>query len=190
MSAGNLKPDNDKRPLWVCPDGTIILETSSEFYKQAYDFCIAIVEPESRLQQFHEYKIISASLYGAATAGLGAERVIKVLNMLCKSDVPEEVIRSIRRNTENVGKLKLYLKEGSVIVEGNTAHDLSTILRNHEVKQAVTGKLGEKRVLIEPTKMVIVRSEKVQRDQVSSRRFFWVGNLCKSILLGLGGQSL
>ena len=36
------------RPLWVCPDARIFLETFSPVYKQAYDFLIAIAEPVSR----------------------------------------------------------------------------------------------------------------------------------------------
>jgi hypothetical protein len=33
------------RPLWVCPDGRIFLESFSPIYKAAYDFLIAIAEP-------------------------------------------------------------------------------------------------------------------------------------------------
>ena len=36
-----------RRPLWVCPDGRIFLETFSPVYRQAYDFLIAIAEPVS-----------------------------------------------------------------------------------------------------------------------------------------------
>ena len=36
------------RPLWVCPDARIVLETFSPVYKQAYDFLISIAEPVSR----------------------------------------------------------------------------------------------------------------------------------------------
>ncbi|KAJ0682541.1 putative DNA helicase [Helianthus annuus] len=39
-----LKPDHANRPLWVCADGRIFLETFSPLYKQAYDFLIAIAE--------------------------------------------------------------------------------------------------------------------------------------------------
>lgn len=35
FSALPLKPDHTNRPLWVCPDGTIFLETYSPIYKQA-----------------------------------------------------------------------------------------------------------------------------------------------------------
>lgn len=43
-----LKPDHERRPLWVCADGQIVLETFSGLYKQAYDFLIAIAEPVCR----------------------------------------------------------------------------------------------------------------------------------------------
>ncbi len=41
------------RPLWVCPDGRIFLETYSPLYKQAYDFLIAIAEPVSLTRIAH-----------------------------------------------------------------------------------------------------------------------------------------
>jgi DNA excision repair protein ERCC-3 len=43
-----LKADHINRPLWVCADGRIFLETFSSLYKQAYDFLIAIAEPVCR----------------------------------------------------------------------------------------------------------------------------------------------
>lgn len=43
-----LKADHLNRPLWVCADGRIFLETFSNLYKQAYDFLIAIAEPVCR----------------------------------------------------------------------------------------------------------------------------------------------
>ena len=43
-----LKADHAQRPMWVCPDGRIILETYSPLYKHAYDFLIAIAEPVCR----------------------------------------------------------------------------------------------------------------------------------------------
>ena len=43
-----------RRPLWVCPDGRIFLETFSPVYKQAYDFLIAVAEPVSRPECIHE----------------------------------------------------------------------------------------------------------------------------------------
>lgn len=53
-----LKPDHQVRPIWVCPDGHIFLETFSPVYKQAYDFLIAIAEPVCRPALMHEYAVM------------------------------------------------------------------------------------------------------------------------------------
>lgn len=43
------------RPLYVCPDGRIFLETRSPIYKQASDFLIAISDAVCRPECVHEY---------------------------------------------------------------------------------------------------------------------------------------
>jgi hypothetical protein len=54
FSGMELKPDHRNRPLWVCPDGRIFLETFSPVYRQACDFLIAVAEPVSRPELIHE----------------------------------------------------------------------------------------------------------------------------------------
>lgn len=58
------------RPIWVCPDGRIFLETYSPVYKQASDFLIAIAEPVCRPECVHEYTLTPHSLYAAVSVGL------------------------------------------------------------------------------------------------------------------------
>jgi DNA excision repair protein ERCC-3 len=63
-----LKADHFNRPMWVCADGRIFLETFSPLYKQAYDFLIAIAEPVCRLHTYihtyiHIWLIVSLSLF-------------------------------------------------------------------------------------------------------------------------------
>jgi len=43
-----LKPDHAARPLWISPEGHIILEAFSPIAEQAQDFLVAISEPVSR----------------------------------------------------------------------------------------------------------------------------------------------
>ena len=72
------------RPLWVCPDGRIFLETFSPVYRQAYDFLIAIAEPVCRPECVHEYVLTPHSLYAAVSIGLTTQTIISVLNRLSK----------------------------------------------------------------------------------------------------------
>ena len=46
-----LKADHAQRPIWVCPNGHVFLETYSPIYQQAYDFLIAVAEPVCRYHQ-------------------------------------------------------------------------------------------------------------------------------------------
>lgn len=72
------------RPLWVCPDGRIFLETYSPVYKQAYDFLIAVSEPVCRPEAVHEYVMTPHSLYAAVSVGLETDTIVAVLNRLSK----------------------------------------------------------------------------------------------------------
>lgn len=72
------------RPLWVCPDGRIFLETYSPVYKQAYDFLIAVAEPVCRPESVHEYVMTPHSLYAAVSVGLETDTIVSVLNRLSK----------------------------------------------------------------------------------------------------------
>lgn len=78
------KPGLACRPLWVCPDGRIFLETFSPVYRQAYDFLIAIAEPVCRPECVHEYVLTPHSLYAAVSIGLNTQTIITVLNRLSK----------------------------------------------------------------------------------------------------------
>ena len=78
------------RPLWVCPDGRIYLETFSPIYRQAYDFLIAIAEPVCRPECVHEYTLTPHSLYAAVSVGLTTGTIVSVLNRLSK--VPSTLV--------------------------------------------------------------------------------------------------
>lgn len=48
-----LKADHVSRPIYITRDHLIILEAFSPLYTQAYDFLVAIAEPESRPEFIH-----------------------------------------------------------------------------------------------------------------------------------------
>lgn len=83
------------RPLWVCPDGRIFLETYSPVYKQAYDFLIAVAEPVCRPEAVHEYVMTPHSLYAAVSVGLETDTIVSVLNRLSKVTKPSSYSREV-----------------------------------------------------------------------------------------------
>lgn len=95
-----LKPDHEKRPIWISPDGRFFLETFNPLYKQATDFMIAIAEPVSRPNFIHEYVLTPYSLYAAGSVGLHEKDIFMVLDKLAKNeDIPDDVKYTISNHS-------------------------------------------------------------------------------------------
>ena len=73
-----LKPDHMHRPIYITKDNLIILEAFSPLYLQAYDFLVAIAEPESRPEFVHRYRLTQNSLYAAVAISIDADTIIRV----------------------------------------------------------------------------------------------------------------
>ena len=122
-----LKPDHEKRPLWIGQDSLVLLEAFSPLYKVATDFLVAIAEPASRPTHIHEYRLTKYSLYAAASIGLSDTDIIQVLQRLSKNqEIPVPVVEFIMMHSSSYGKAKLVLKNNQYIIE---AVDLPTIQR-------------------------------------------------------------
>ncbi|CAM9696233.1 unnamed protein product, partial [Heterosigma akashiwo] len=125
-----LKPDHDRRPVWVCPNGRIFLEAFNPMYKQAYDFLVAIAEPVARPEFVHEYKLTPYSLYAAVAVAITTDSILAVLDRLSKNRLPDQVTRFIRDCTLRYGKAKLVLKRNKYYVESAHAAVLKELLGN------------------------------------------------------------
>ena len=136
FSSLRLKPDHANRPLWVCPDGRIFLETFSPIYRQAYDFLIAVSEPVSRPESLHEYALTPHSLYAAVSIGLETSTIESVLDRLSKIPLPTEVRSFIRASTENYGKVKLVLQKNKFFVESPHPEVLQVLLDDPTIAEA------------------------------------------------------
>jgi DNA excision repair protein ERCC-3 len=138
-----LKPDHAARPLWVCPDGRIILETFSPAYRAATDFLVAVAEPVCRPASLHEYALTPHSLYAAVSVGLDAGTVAAVLDRLCKTALPPAVAAFIAACTGNFGKVKLVLKQGRFWVESPHPAILRELLADDVIADARVVREGE-----------------------------------------------
>jgi DNA excision repair protein ERCC-3 len=75
-------------------------------WAQAYDFLIAVAEPQCRPEAVHEYLLSQHSLYAAVSIGLSTETIISVLNRLSKVELAPQVCQFIQDSTENFGKVR------------------------------------------------------------------------------------
>lgn len=125
-----LKPDHEKRPIWITKDNLIMLEAFSPIYQQAYDFLVAVAEPESRPEFIHCYRLTENSLYAAVAVSIDTESIIRVLDRLCKTNVPKEVVNYIKECTYTFGKAKIVLKDNKFHVESQYPEILRELLKN------------------------------------------------------------
>ena len=137
-----LKPDHEQRPVWVCPNRRIFLETFSPIYKQAYDFLIAISDPVTRPRYIHEYKITSYSLYAAASLGLRTDDILSGLRRMSKNELDQRLIDFIRSITFKAGKVRMLLRKNRYFLESLYPDMLQELLRNEVVRDARKGGRG------------------------------------------------
>lgn len=119
-----LKEDHKTRPMWVSPDGIIILEMFSAHSKQAQDFLIAIAEPISRPANVHEYKITAYSLYAAASVGLKTDDIIDTMDRFSKNKVPMSILSFIRSCTISYGRIKMVIRQGRYFIESQESQNI------------------------------------------------------------------
>ena len=153
----SLKEDHEKRPIWVTKDNLIILEAFSPYYSQAYDFLIDIAEPEARPEFIQSYRLTEDSLYAAVAVSWSTESIIKVLNILCKTQIPHEVIKYIRDCTYTFGKAKLVLKDNNFYVESLFSDVLRELLKHPSIQAA--------RVFDDRSKEAFLESSVLQEDR-------------------------
>lgn len=139
----SLKSDHVSRPLWITKENLIFLEAFSPIYHQAYDFLVAIAEPESRPEYIHTYRLTENSLYAAVAVSIDTESIILVLNRLCKTNLPKEVEDFIRSCTYTFGKAKIVLKDNNFFIESKYPEVLKELLRNPVIKANTVNLNGE-----------------------------------------------
>ncbi|EAL67966.1 transcription factor IIH subunit [Dictyostelium discoideum AX4] len=161
-----LKQDNKSRPIWVCPDGHIFLETFSAIYKQASDFLVAIAEPVCRPQNIHEYQLTPYSLYAAVSVGLETNDIITVLGRLSKLALPKEVEQFVRQCTQSYGKVKLVLQKNKYFVESAYPEVLEFLLKDSSIATARIKPTLEESV-VDPKTGFIINKEVVTGAQIS-----------------------
>ena len=136
FSGLELKPDHANRPLWVCDDGRIFLESFSPVYKAAYDFLISVAEPVCRPANMHEYVLTPHSLYAAVSVGLETSTILSVLDRLSKTRLSDEIHDFVHECTENYGKVKLVLQRNKFYLESNDPKILKELLQDDVIRAA------------------------------------------------------
>jgi DNA excision repair protein ERCC-3 len=132
-----LKPNHHEKPLWVCANGHVFLDSSVKNYANITDFLIAIAEPVSRPENIHEYVLTRYSLYAAVSVKLETDYILSVLAEHSKTvEIPKEIIEFIQENTNQYGKAKLVLRHNRYFIESTYEGVLNDLLSIPSIRLA------------------------------------------------------
>eukprot|EP01054_Gregarina_sp_Poly1_P007479 Gregarina_sp_Poly_1__7478@NODE_416_length_8734_cov_134_157609_g338_i0_p1_GENE_NODE_416_length_8734_cov_134_157609_g338_i0NODE_416_length_8734_cov_134_157609_g338_i0_p1_ORF_typecomplete_len848_score138_71ERCC3_RAD25_C/PF16203_5/1_5e81Helicase_C_3/PF13625_6/3_1e33ResIII/PF04851_15/1_3e20SNF2_N/PF00176_23/4_7e09SNF2_N/PF00176_23/1_3e03Helicase_C/PF00271_31/2_4e08AAA_30/PF13604_6/1_4AAA_30/PF13604_6/0_00024AAA_11/PF13086_6/2_6e03AAA_11/PF13086_6/0_033AAA_11/PF13086_6/4_4e02AAA_19/PF13245_6/2_9AAA_19 len=151
-----MKAGDDDRPLLVCPNGYIFLETTGPQSAEASEFLIAIAEPVSRPETIHEFQITVFSLYAALSMGIQLQELLEGLDRYSKNDIPSVLERELRTHGSSFGKVKLVLRDGKYFIESPWRDELELMASNPTIAAArVQKSLSMRPVKAAATKSII-----------------------------------
>ncbi len=130
---------NPENPLIVQSDRTVMLEVDNPRYEECRDqlagFCELIKSPE----HIHTYRLTPLSLWNARAAGMSAEDMVQVLEEYCKYDVPGNILHDIRDYVGRYGRLKLFMRDGSLYLQSDDNLLMTEIRHNKAVQKYLMG---------------------------------------------------
>lgn len=137
---------NPENPLIVQSDRTVMLEVDNPRYDECRDqlagFCELIKSPE----HIHTYRLTPLSLWNARAAGMTAEEMVAVLEEYAKYDVPGNILHDIRDYVGRYGRLKLFMRDGSLYLQANDNLLMTEIKHNKNVQKYLLGSIDARTV--------------------------------------------
>ncbi|MCF6336291.1 MAG: helicase-associated domain-containing protein [Spirochaetales bacterium] len=102
-----MKTGNTENPLIIQSDSTLLLDVHNSNFTAARNDIAPFSELEKSPEHIHTYRISPMSLWNAASAGLGADHIIELLEKWSRFEIPENIIFSIKDIISRFGKLVL-----------------------------------------------------------------------------------
>ncbi len=108
---------NPQNPLIVQSDRTALLEVDNPRYEECRDLLAAFCELIKSPEHIHTYRLTPLSLWNARAAGMTADEMTTVLEEYSKYDVPGNIVHDIRDYVGRYGRLRLFMKDGSLMLQ-------------------------------------------------------------------------
>ncbi len=134
-----MKTGNTENPLIIQSDSTLLLDVHNSNFTAARNDIAPFSELEKSPEHIHTYRISPMSLWNAASAGLGADHIIELLEKWSRFEIPENIIFSIKdiisrfgklvlKETADTNKLLLIIKDKIIFAELSSIEKLKKYL--------------------------------------------------------------
>src|SRR5687768_8826154 len=129
---------NPQNPLIVQSDRSLLLEVDNPLYQAARDDLARFAELEKSPEHIHTYRITPLSLWNAASAGVGADDVLRILARYSKFDLPSNVLTDIKDYISRFGRVKLHKSDdGGLLLRAEDPMLIAEIARNKRIQPYV-----------------------------------------------------
>ncbi|KAI6243972.1 General transcription and DNA repair factor IIH helicase subunit XPB [Aphelenchoides fujianensis] len=156
-----LKPDHEKRPIWITPEGNVFVESFNSAYQTAHDFLVTVAEPVCRPEFIHEYQLTPYSLYAAVSIGLQTADLIAMMDRLCKHELPDTIRKFVEQCTKSYGKVKLVLKHNRYFIESSHSDVIQRLLKDPVIQTCTI----EEDTTVKTEQQTILPSEKMDTGE-------------------------
>ena len=134
-----MKTGNSENPLIIQSDNTLLLDVHNSNFAAARNDIAPFAELEKSPEHIHTYRVSPLSLWNAASAGLNADHIVKLLEKWSRFDIPENIIFNIRdiisrfgklvlKETDNINKLILTIDDKMIMAELSSIEKLKKYL--------------------------------------------------------------
>jgi DNA excision repair protein ERCC-3 len=132
---------NPQNPLIIQSDKTILLEVDSPLYQDARDALARFAELEKSPEHIHTYRLTPLSLWNAAAAGLGAQKIIDDLTRFAKYPLPDNVRVDIIEAISRYGRVKMILENNKLLLVSDDVALMTELARHKFVAPLLRAQL-------------------------------------------------
>jgi DNA excision repair protein ERCC-3 len=130
----------------VQSDRTLLVEVDHPDYPAARDVLARFAEMVKSPEHVHTYRVTPLSLWNAATAGWGADRVVESLRSHARYDLPDNVVADIREYIGRYGRLTLLPGDGEgAILEVDTERFARRLSNDRSLARVLGAPLDDRR---------------------------------------------
>ncbi len=136
------------KPAIIQSDSTILLEVSNPLFEEVRDAISPFAELEKSPEHIHTYRITSLSLWNAASSGLNADDIRKVIAKFSRYDIPQNVSLFIQEQMSRYGILKLVRDGNNIYLTSEDVYLLEEFLHNKKIDSYIEERVSEKQIRI------------------------------------------
>ncbi|HUT25429.1 MAG TPA: DNA repair helicase XPB [Sumerlaeia bacterium] len=140
-------------PIIVQSDNSILLETNAPDFEAARDALVRFAELVKSPEYLHTYRLTPLSLWNAASAGLTADEIIRLLQTYSKYEIPQNVLVDVREHVGRYGRLQLLRSESSgagLILRSKDPVLITEISRNPSLRPLIQKKIDRHTISLKP----------------------------------------